>query len=116
MSNHQQDTMDGTNRIGGFLAGVLFGGLAGVGAALLFAPQSGEKTRAQIQAKTIELRDQTVKSMEDAAAEVRSKANEITSSMQKQAEDLQQRGQDLLTAQKERWSPVVEAGKTAVQG
>jgi len=116
MTDHYLDHGVNFNRIGGFLAGVLFGGLAGAGAGLLFAPQSGERTRAQIQEKTIEIRDQAVKTMEDAAAEVRTKANEITAGMQKQAEELQQYGQGLLTEQKDRWSPVVEAGKTAVKG
>jgi len=115
MSDHYQDQGYNANHIGGLFAGLLFGGLAGAAAGLLLAPQSGKETRAQIQEKTIELRDQAVKTMEDAAAEVRAKANEITASMQKQAEELQQRGQNLLTEQKERWSPVVEAGKTAVR-
>jgi gas vesicle protein len=83
---------------------------------LLLAPQSGKKTRTQIQDKSIELRDQTVKTVEDTAAQVRTKANQITASIHKQAEELQQHGQDILDEQKERWSPVVEAGKTAAQG
>ena len=99
----------------GFFAGLLLGGLAGAGAMLLLAPQSGKSTRTQIQEKSIELRDQTVKTVEDTVAQVRGKANQITTSLHKQAEDLQQRGQEMLDEQKERWSPVVEAGKTAVQ-
>ncbi len=54
--------------------------------------------------------------VEDTVSQVRTKANQITNTMHKQAEDLQQRGQDLLDEQKERWMPVVEAGKTAAQG
>jgi len=100
----------------GFLAGLLLGGLAGASTMLLLAPQSGKRTRNQIQEKSIELRDQTVKTVEDTVAQVRTKANQITNNIHKQAEDLQQRGQELLDEQKERWTPVVEAGKTAVQG
>lgn len=100
----------------GFLAGLLLGGLAGASTMLLLAPQSGKRTRYQIQEKSIELRDQTVKTVEDAVAQVRTKANQITNNLHQQAEDLQQRGQELLDEQKERWSPIVEAGKTAVQG
>ncbi len=40
--------MDVVNRMGGFLAGALIGALAGATAMLLFAPQSGVKTRKQI--------------------------------------------------------------------
>jgi gas vesicle protein len=38
---------------------VVVGSLAGVGAMLLLAPQSGEKTRMQIKEKSVELRDYT---------------------------------------------------------
>lgn len=111
----QEHTSNGTD-LKRFLAGLLIGGLAGAGAMLLLAPQSGKSTRTQIQEKSIELRDQTVKSVEDTVAQVRSKANQISTSLHKQAEDLQHRGQEMLDEQKERWAPVVEAGKTAVQG
>ena len=40
-----------------FLTGLLFGTLAGFGAMMLFAPQSGKKTRTQIEEKSIELQD-----------------------------------------------------------
>ncbi len=41
----------------GFLSGVVFGGLAGVAAALLLAPRSGEKTRVQISEQSILLQE-----------------------------------------------------------
>jgi gas vesicle protein len=100
----------------GFLAGLLMGGLAGAGTMLLLAPQSGEKTRAQIQRKSIELRDQAAETVEDAVAQSRVKARQITADVHEQSEALQQRGQNMLDEQKERLSTVVEAGKTAVQG
>ena len=43
--------------LAGLLAGLLIGGLAGFGAMLLFAPQSGKKTRDRIGQKSIELQD-----------------------------------------------------------
>ena len=113
-NQYEEHTTNGTD-LKRFLSGLLIGGLAGAGAMLLLAPQSGKSTRTQIQEKSVELRDQTVKSVEDTVAQVRGKANQITTSLHKQAEDLQQRGQEMLDEQKERWSPVVEAGKTAVQ-
>ncbi len=116
MDNQSERQTSDTSNVWGFLGGLLVGGLAGVVAMLLLAPQSGKKTRTQIQEKSIELRDQTVKTVEDTAAQVRAKANQITVSMHKQAEELQQRGQDMLAEQKQRWSPVVDAGKTAAQG
>lgn len=39
-----------------FLAGALLGGIIGAGAALLLAPQSGEKTRKQLKGKADEVK------------------------------------------------------------
>lgn len=100
----------------GFLTGLLLGGLAGAGAMLLLAPQSGKHTRDQIQEKGTELRDQAVKTMEDTVVQVRTKANQVTTNIQKQAADIKHRGHELLDEQKEHWSPVVNAGKTAIKG
>jgi gas vesicle protein len=100
----------------GFLAGMLLGGLAGAGAMLLLAPNSGKRTRDQIQQRSIELRGHAVEAVEDAVAQTRAKVEQITAGVHKQAEKIQQRGQDLLDEQKERWSPVVEAGQKAVHG
>lgn len=99
-----------------FLAGMLVGGLVGAGTTLLMAPQSGKKTRKQLWRKGRNLRQQTAETIEDGVNQVRAKAHEVTTNLHKQAEALQQRGQDVLDQQRERWSPVVEATQTAVQG
>jgi gas vesicle protein len=54
-----------SNQNGGvpFLAGLVAGGVFGAGLALLLAPQSGEKTRGQIRAKSLELKDGAVEGM-----------------------------------------------------
>ena len=101
------------NRGLGFLSGLLMGGLAGAGAMLLLAPQSGEKTRAQLQQKSIELQDQSTKGVEaakDAIAQVRVKAKRVTADVLEKAEDLQERGKQLIEDQKERLTTFVEAG------
>jgi gas vesicle protein len=79
-----------------FLAGV------GIGAAvaLLFAPQSGEKTRKQLVEKAQEGKDY-----------VASKGREI----RKQAEDLVDQGKDLVGKQKARLADVLESGKQAAR-
>jgi gas vesicle protein len=107
----------------GFLAGILIGGLAGAGTMLLLAPQSGKRTRAQMRHKGLELRDQATDTIEDAMSEARATGRHLTArvhqqanKIQHQAEKMQRRGQEVIDAQKDRWSPVVEAGKTAVQG
>lgn len=49
----------------GLLTGLLIGGLAGFGAMMLFAPQSGRKTRDQIKQKSVELQTRTVNAFDD---------------------------------------------------
>lgn len=99
-----------------FLGGLLLGNLTGAGAMLLLAPQSGKKTRRQIRRKGRKVRKQTAVIVYDGLDQIRDKTHQVTTSLQDQAEELQQHGQDVIEDQKERWGPVVEAGKTAVQG
>ena len=120
MSDQIYESASGMDQMGGFLAGlgigVLIGVLAGAGAMWLLAPQSGRKTRARIQHKSRELRDQTAGFVEDAVGQARVKARQITEGVQEQADKLQQRGQEVLDEQKERVSTAVEAGKKAAKG
>jgi gas vesicle protein len=116
MENYDDEYEHNVQMALGFLAGVLIGGLAGAGAMLLLAPQSGKRTRAQIRHKGLELRDQATDTIEDATAQARATGHHISAGVQKQAEKIQQRGQDMLDDQKERWSPVVEAGQKAIHG
>jgi len=100
----------------GFGVGILVGALAGAAAALLMAPQSGQRTRRQIQHKGLELREQAGDKLDEAVDQAQAASHQITSNVQKQAKKIQQRGQDVLDGQKERWSPVVEASQKAVKG
>lgn len=81
---------------GGFLAGLVVGGLAGAGTMLLMAPESGKKTRSDIQHRGIALRDQTVETVENTVADARIRARQITAPARRQAQELQQRGQEIL--------------------
>jgi gas vesicle protein len=99
-----------------FITGLLLGGLAGSVVMLLMAPQSGRKTRAKIQKKSIELRDQTVETVQEAVTQARTKAHQITTDVQGKVVELKQRGQEVLTEQKEHLSAVVESGNAVVQG
>ena len=94
--------------LSGLLTGALIGGVAGAGAMLLLAPQSGKKTRAKIQHKSQDLRDQTAETVEDTVDQVRDKARQITGDVQERAEKLQHRGQDVLDDQTKRVSAAVE--------
>jgi gas vesicle protein len=74
--------------MGVFSAGLLIGGLAGAGGMLLFAPQSGEKTRNQIQQKNTEFRNQTSEAVGGALNQARDKANQVTNDVYKKAKEL----------------------------
>ena len=77
MDNHSQEHETDAHNTWSFLAGLLIGSLAGAGTMLLLAPQSGKKTRAQIQRKSIELRNQAAETVEGAAGQSRVKARHI---------------------------------------
>src|SRR5512140_3286026 len=96
------------------LIGILVGGLAGAAAMLLFAPQSGKQTRAQIEQKSIQLRDLTSKNIKKAVKQVRSETNRITADVMEKAGELKALGQDKLVEQLDRASAALDTGKKAV--
>jgi gas vesicle protein len=76
--------MTDRDEFGAFLIGFVVGGLTGAVVALLFAPQSGEETRALIKEKSIELKDKVEVTAEEAyaraeqiAADARLRADEL---------------------------------------
>ena len=110
---------DRNSDFGSFLSGFVFGGLIGAVVALLMAPQSGEETRTIIKEKSVEIKDKTVSSLEDAyakaeaaAADARAKADELSGIAKERANQIKQRGQVVLEEQKTRLGNVVEAAKT----
>jgi gas vesicle protein len=73
-----------TDEFASFLVGLVVGGLTGAVVSLLFAPQSGEETRALIRDKSIEIRDRAQETAEEAlaraeavAADARARADEL---------------------------------------
>jgi len=115
MVNENQEIEYHNNNILGVLAGTLIGALAGALTMLLLAPQSGKRTRMQIQQKGIELRDRTTEMVEDTMAQVRSDRNKITRAGRRKAKELLHQGQELAAEQLENVSEVVKAGKKAIQ-
>lgn len=90
-----------------FLAGIMVGGIAGAVTMLLIAPQSGQKTRNQIQAKGVELRDDAVEAIETVTAQARRKGQKITADIREKADELQQRGQQFYNDQRENLAAIV---------
>lgn len=97
------------------LSGLLIGGLIGAGTALLFAPQAGEKTRADIQNKTMELRDRTVEGVKDTVSQVKDKTRQVTSNVISKAQELTHRGRDVLDEELDEVTQTVSNRKKAVQ-
>jgi gas vesicle protein len=97
------------DEFGAFLVGFIVGGLTGAVVSLLFAPQSGEETRALIRDKSIELRDRASETAEEAmaraesaAAEARARAEELAKMARTRADelakDVRSRGEGALDA------------------
>ena len=112
----QQHLGERTSRARPVLGGLLIGGLIGAGTALLFAPQSGERTRAEIQNKTIELRDRTTDTVKDAVSQVKSKTRQITSDVLGKAHELTNHGREALDDQMNEVSQTINSRKKSIQG
>lgn len=106
---------ESTSRVKPILSGLLLGGLVGAGTALLFAPQSGEETRAAIQNKTTELRDRTTEGVKEAVSQVTNKTRQVTSSVLGRGQELVQQGKEVLDHQLNAATKAVSR-KKAIQG
>jgi gas vesicle protein len=90
--------MSESDEFGAFLVGFIVGGLSGAVVALLFAPQSGEETRALIKDKSIELRDRAQVSAEEAIARAEAAAADARARADELARQLRERGQGAVDA------------------
>jgi gas vesicle protein len=110
--------MSERDEFGAFLVGFIVGGLSGAVVALLFAPQSGQETRALIKDKSIELRDKAQVSAEEAyaraeqlATDARQRAEELTKEARARAAELTNEVRERAT---ELTNEVRERGKSAM--
>jgi gas vesicle protein len=98
-----------SDEFGAFLVGFIVGGLSGAVVSLLFAPQSGEETRALIRDKSIELRDMASQTAEEALARAEAAAAEARSRAEDLAREARARAEDLAEEVRERSKSAVEA-------
>lgn len=103
--------MSDRDEFGAFLVGFIVGGLSGAVVALLFAPQSGEETRALIKDKSIELRDKAQQTAEEALARAEATAAEARARADELARQLKERGQTVYEDVRERGMSAVEAAR-----
>ena len=90
--------MSERDEFGAFLVGFVVGGLTGAVVALLFAPQSGEETRALIKDKGIELRDRAASTAEEVIARAEAAAAEARTRAEELAKEVRERGRSALDA------------------
>ncbi|GAB4504566.1 MAG: YtxH domain-containing protein [Anaerolineales bacterium] len=101
--------MSDRDEFGAFLVGFIVGGLTGAVVALLFAPQSGEESRALIKEKSIELRDKAQVTAEEALARAEAAAAEARARADELAKQVKERGQEAIATVKERGKGALEA-------
>ena len=117
--------MSDRDEFGAFLVGFIVGGLTGAVVSLLFAPQSGEETRALIKDKSIELRDKAQVSAEEAiaraeaaTAEARARADDLARQLRERSKevysDVRDRSQAAIDDVRERGKNVVENVRSKV--
>jgi gas vesicle protein len=111
--------MSDRDEFGAFLVGFIVGGLSGAVVALLFAPQTGEETRALIKDKSIELRDRAQMSTEEALSRAEAMATDARARADELAKELRERGEGVVQDVRERGKGVVqdvrERGKGAIE-
>lgn len=78
----------------------ILGGVIGAGIAMLFAPESGRRTRERLR---------------DFAADMRDKTIDLSEDLRDKAEDAMERGREVYEEKKSILSAAVQAGKEAVQ-
>ena len=87
--------MSDRDEFGAFLVGFVVGGLTGAVVALLFAPQTGEETRALIKDKSIELRDKAQLTAEEAYARAEQSAKDAYARAEELAREARVRAEEL---------------------
>ena len=107
--------MSDRDEFGAFLVGFIVGGLSGAVVALLFAPQSGDETRALIRDKSIELRDKAQISAEEAIARAEAAAADARSRADELARQLRERGQGVVEDVRERGKGAMDAVRSKVK-
>jgi gas vesicle protein len=111
-SRNAEPTMSAPKSV---FTGFLVGSVIGAATALLFAPRSGEETRAEIRDKAIELRDRTTETVKDTVSQAKSRAYELKDNVWEKAEELKERGKHTVNRRLDRVSQAAEAGKEKVQ-
>jgi gas vesicle protein len=83
---------ESSSPVGGIVAAFAVGALVGAGVALLYAPQSGKKTRELLARKAGELKDHAEDALDDAKEMVRGKKAQIIAAVEAGKEAIEHEG------------------------
>lgn len=97
------------------LTGLLIGGAIGAVTMMLFAPRSGEETRAQIRDKALEIKDRTTETVKDTVSQAKSKIQDIGGTVADKANDLKERGKHIVSHRLDNVAEAAESGKKKVE-
>ena len=97
------------------LGGFLVGSVIGVATALLFAPRSGEQTRAEIRGRAVEIRDRTTETVKDTVAQAKTKAYGLKDTVVEKAEEMKNRGKHAVSRKLDDVSQTIDNEKQRVQ-
>lgn len=100
------------NSNGGFLSGLILGGLVGAALGMLYAPKSGEETRSELRERSMEWRDRA----EDLAEDALKRAQELQEEarrLQIEAKKWQERATEAMEEQRIRLEDAIAEGQQA---
>ena len=80
---------------GAVMTGMMIGGLVGAVVALLYAPSSGEETRARMRGTAIKLRDRATETVQDTLSQAKSRAQELKQNDLDKAAEMKQRARTI---------------------
>ena len=113
--NHSNKRTDNVPGGGALLAGLMIGGLVGAGTMLLLAPQSGKRTRQEIQQGALDLRDRASDRLRGTASEFRTRAERAASDVRDTVDQLETQGKDIAIEQLDRVAAAAKSRKRALQ-
>jgi gas vesicle protein len=83
---------ENSNQVGGMLTAFAVGALVGAGIALLYAPQSGKKTRDLLARRANELRDKAGEALDESKEMVRGKKAQVLAAVEAGREAMENEG------------------------
>jgi gas vesicle protein len=87
-------------RILSIAAALALGALVGAGAALLMAPQSGQETRDMLRSKSMEIKDNAAKRVDDTRSRAGQAIEQLSQNTRERASSIRDRGEKMLRRSK----------------